>query len=129
MTSVKKLVLVPKEEWDKIRLAMPKVTRDEHKEVSVQAPRQMTTQQGRGKEVKEEKADGPTPPPPPPSLKEEREGEGGKKTSETSPKVEHVDREETGKDQSSEVAKKDAGIWRPPGIPVTLRRTKGWIVL
>ena len=129
MTSVRKLVLVPKDEWDKIRLTMPKVGRDEHKEVTVPAPIHSTTQQGSGKEKEVEMVEAPTPPTPPPILQGKREGEGGEKQEDIVPKVEHVQREETGKDQNSKEAARDVGIWRPPGVPVTMRRTKGWIVL
>ena len=42
----------------------------------------------------------------------------------------YVERQETGKDQTPQEIKRDAGIWRPPGFPTPSRRqTVPWIHL
>lgn len=126
MTSVRKLVLVPKEEWDKILKLVPNQGTDDHKVVSVpMGPG--ARQVGSGVEkvvVEEDKVVPPAAPPPtpPPPGGEEGKGEGG------GGEDKYVDRQETGKDQSRQEIRRDAGIWRPPGLPVRSRRpARPWI--
>ena len=122
MTSVRKLVLVPKDEWEKMQKMLPKVAGENHKEVSVTAP---MNQRGSGQEKEVEIAAPPeplpaAPPPPPTPTGEKGEGKGGETHA-------YVERADTGKDQTPDEVKRDAGVWRPPGVPVS--RRKGWIFL
>ena len=127
MTSVRKLVLVPMEEWDKIRKLVPNKGSEDHKVVSVPlGPRAQQVGSGVEKAVvaDEDKVvppAAPLPTPPPPGG-DEGKGEGG------GGEGKYVDRQATGKDQSRQEIRRDAGIWRPPGLPVRSRRpARRWI--
>lgn len=153
MTSVKKLVLVPIEEWDKIRKSSTYITDQKYKEVSVPLPlkgdqQANTSQEGRGiadyaaTETATEPNPNPKPipnptpaptaaPAPPRERKEKKEGElDGEKGEDMNQLTKYVEREETGKDQTREQLRKDAGAWRPPGIPLSAAMSqRTWIHL
>ena len=133
MTSVRKLVLVPIDVWDKARKAVPHLGSDDLKEVSVPVGHQVGSGPGEkeGERVVETTlSPPPTPAPPPPSPTTGDEGEGKGEEGPPAQPTGYVDRKETGKDQTPQEIRRDAGIWRPPGFPAPLRRsTLPWIHL
>ena len=120
MTSAKKLVLVPLAEWEKIKRAVPIPVKDDHKVVSLPKTSQVGSGEGQQEEEKKGVVPPPTPSPTPsPTPGEERgkgEERGGVKP--LSRDV-YIPRRETGKDQTPSEIVRDAGIWRPPGLPIS----------
>ena len=131
MTSVRKLVLVPKEEWDKMSKLMGKAGKDDFLQVEAPLPYNSGNQSGGGEQNsekdQEEKKVGDRPPSPTPSPTVE--GERGEEGGGLLATPQHVERLETGKDQTHSHAARDAGVWRPPGLPASSRKSKRWIFL
>ena len=135
MVSVTKLILVPAEDW--ARLIKGRKDIDGLKSVEIQRHAQhggggvkmeeepttttTTTTEGGGGGGGGGGGSSSLPPSPPPPPLDGGEGEGGEKG-------EYVEREDTGKMKSGKGARRDAGVWRPPGTPVSRRKRKiNWI--
>lgn len=112
-TPVKQLVLIPLEEWSKVKKKFP-ILNDSAKIVklnddnNIQDVTEDTSPPPPLKLASKVETREPSPPPPPPSSPppREREGEGGK-----GGEIKRT----PGKTSSPKVKKKDAGVWRPPG--------------
>ena len=129
MAAVKKLVLLPATEWERIL--------SEHSDIQIMPTREIVVS---GQEqplpppcppresspAPEAQTGKGAPPSPSPSLPATGAGEEGKVGETPPPK--YVPREDTGKEQDSEQIRQDAGKWRPPGKPARRARRK-WIHL
>lgn len=141
MGSVRKLVLLPVDEFQRLTQGREDELSTPPREVQVPAPTPAAVPPVVSEAASEEKVGPPLPQeaeelhpgptsPPSPSQRgrggEEEEGQA-KEEEEEEEKTPYVTRQSTGKRVSVQQQKKDAGVWRPPGQPRLSRRH--WIHL
>lgn len=124
MVSVRKLVLVPVEDFERLTQGkeneLPWINTPREVQVPVQDPPTTVPAPPLPSEVEEQAA--PSSPPPPSSPPQEGKGEGeGEEKEEV-----YVPRESTGKKVPLTRHKSEAGVWRPPGRPAERAKRK-WI--
>ena len=131
MASVRKLVLVPVEEFERLTQGreeeLPWIRTP--REVTVPVPAQQVSEAAEHPTLPSEAEDLPrhSPPPSPQGGKGgEGEGEEGQDTPTPPPGQErYIPHKRTGKRASLRKQKEEAGVWHPPGHPASTRRR--WI--
>ncbi len=150
MASVKKLMLIPADEWARLLKKSGEKEAVGTRSVDIPAAEQLGGGGGERRRNTEEPPVGPNPAMPPssspfpspssPSREEEEEreegegkgrrrGEGGGGGGEGDARK-YMEREDSGKENNTVTMRKNAGVWRPPGRPSdvsTSRKKRAWI--